>query len=105
MTRWMHPPEIEREHERARFDPIVEGAHHRLSRELSLAIWERVQSDATDSAGRCDIAQARRCFHDIAARIAARGGRLGPDIGRATRVFTEAGDDWLASWTTELRAR
>ncbi|TMQ14194.1 MAG: DUF4157 domain-containing protein [Deltaproteobacteria bacterium] len=103
MTRWMYPPEIERERERARFDPIVEGARHRLSRELSLAIWDRVRADATDAAGRCDTELAGRRFHELAARIAVRGGRLRPDIGRATRVGVEAGDDWLASWTTELR--
>jgi hypothetical protein len=60
-----------------------------LSRELSLAIWERVGADATDSRGRSDTEQAERRFHDLAARIQARGGRLRPDVGRLTRVQTE----------------
>src|SRR5215831_1693009 len=89
MTRWPYPPELERQRKQARFDPVVEGARHGLSREVSLAIWERVTADATDSAGSCDIDQAQRRFHELAARIAARGVRLRPDPGRLTRVGTE----------------
>jgi len=61
-----------------------------LSHELSLAIWQRVCADATDSQGRRDSEQAERRFREIAARIAARGGRLQPGVGRLTRVETEA---------------
>ena len=89
MTRWMHPPELEHQRQRDRFDPVVEGHRCGLSRDLSLAIWERVCADATDSEGRCDTARAERRFHEIAARIAARGGRLRPDVGQLTRVATE----------------
>jgi hypothetical protein len=53
----MHPPELERQREFAQFDPVVEGARLGLSRELSLAIWERVSADATDGAGVCNTGQ------------------------------------------------
>jgi len=63
-TRTPTPPGI-------RFDPVAEGNHHRLSREVSLAIWERVCAEASDSAGG-DRSSSRLGgrFHDIAARIA-----------------------------------
>src|SRR6185503_5107607 len=89
MTRWFRGPELERPHDRDRFDPRVDGARHRLPPELLLAIWERACADATDSAMRRDDAHAQRRFHELAARIAARGGRLRPDIGASTRVDTE----------------
>lgn len=38
MTRWLHPPELERQRARNLFDPIVEGDRYGLSRELSLAV-------------------------------------------------------------------
>ena len=106
MTRWMRPPELDRERKRDRFDPVVEGARHALGRELSLAIWGRVSADATDSAGRRDMGQARQRFHEFAARIAARGGRLRPDVGRVTRVGVELNGDSLGPWNAdELRPR
>jgi hypothetical protein len=97
----MHPPEIERERERAEFDPIAEGSRYRLDRELSLAIWTRVCAEIQESAGRHDAEQARRRFHELAARIAARGGRLRPDVGRVTRVDIEAHGVPLAVWSGE----
>jgi len=98
MTRWLHPPELERQRERDQFDPVVEGARHGLTRELSLAIWKRVCADATDGFGRRDTEQAERRFHGIAARIAARGGRLRPDVGRFTRVGVELEGTPLRAW-------
>jgi hypothetical protein len=100
VTRWLHPPELELELERQRdlFDPVVEGARHGLARELSLAIWKRVCADATDSFGRGDTEQARRRFHEIAARMAARGGRLRPDVGRVTRLGIEINSESLGAW-------
>src|ERR1700759_1753523 len=89
MTRWMHPPELERQREFAHFDPVIEGARSGLSREVALVIWERVCADATDSKGRRNTEQSERRFQKIAARIAARGGRRQPDVGRLTRVETE----------------
>jgi hypothetical protein len=84
----------ERDHQRTRrdFDPIVAGAQHGLSHEISLAIWQRVSTDATDAMGRLDAAEAQRRFHELAARIALRGGRLVPAVGRLTRVATELED-------------
>jgi hypothetical protein len=99
--RWMHPPEMECERKRDGFDPLRAGEQYRLPRELSLAIWERVCADATDSRGRCDLEQAVRRFHEIAARIAARGGRLRPDVGRLTRVGVELDGDSLNAWFDE----
>ncbi|HEY0991223.1 MAG TPA: DUF4157 domain-containing protein, partial [Kofleriaceae bacterium] len=81
----MHPPEIERTQVRDTFDAVLAGARHGLPPELALAIWDRVRVDATDASGRQDLDQARQRFHEIAARVAARG-RLRADIGRRTRV-------------------
>jgi hypothetical protein len=104
MTRWMYPHELEGQGERDAFDPIVEGARYRLSPELSLAIWDRVRRDATDSTGRIDPEQAVQRFHEIAARIAARGGRLTPDIGRLTRVGVELDGGSLERWRVDEMA-
>src|SRR5438046_10193076 len=60
MTRWLHPPEIDRAREPDRFDPVAEGSRLGLLPELSLAIWDRVRADATDSAGRWDGERAQR---------------------------------------------
>jgi len=101
MTRWMRPHELERDQRRDGFDPVVEGARYQLSRELSLALWKRVCTAATDGAGRCDTEQAAQRFHAIAARIAARGGRLRPDVGRLTRVGVELDGGSLNAWFDE----
>lgn len=106
MTRWMHPPEIDRERKQEQFDPVVEGDRYGLPHDLSLAIWKRVCADATDREGRCDIAQAERRFHEIARLIAARGGRLRPDVGRLTRVATEITGVPVGAWgANELAPR
>ncbi len=98
MARWVHPPELERQREQSRFDPVAEGARHGLSSVLSLAIWERACADATDRMGRLDADQAQRRFQDVAARIQTRGGRLAPDVGRLTRVQTEIVGVALDAW-------
>lgn len=106
MTRLLHPPERGLHRRSNEFDPVVEGVRHHLSRELSLAIWERVCADATDSFSRRDEEQAERRFHEVAARIAARGGRLRPDVGRLTRVGVELdGVSSAASSVKELAVR
>jgi hypothetical protein len=89
MTKLLYPPERSLHRPSHEFDPVVEGARYQLTRELSLAIWKRVCADATDSLGRRDQDQAQRRFHELTARLAARGGRLRPDVGRLTRVGTE----------------
>jgi hypothetical protein len=101
LTRWIHPPALRRDREQARFDPVVEGSRYKLARELSLAIWDRVRADATDLLGRCDTDQAERRFHELAARIAARGGRLHPDVGRLTRVATETVGSPNTAWIAD----
>src|SRR5262245_54699709 len=88
--RWMYGPELERGADRPAFDPVAEGERYRLGRELSLAIWDRACAEATDGSGRLDLARAQQWFHELATRIAARGGRLDPDVGKRTRVETEA---------------
>jgi hypothetical protein len=101
MTRWMHPPELDRTREPEPFDPIVQGARYGLLSELLLSIWQRARADATDSAGRCDIEQAQRRFHELAARA----GRLHPDVGRVTRVGSEIDvDPRVARSLDELRS-
>ncbi|HEX2692247.1 MAG TPA: EndoU domain-containing protein [Kofleriaceae bacterium] len=93
MTRLLYPPELDRQRAAHPFDPAIEGARYGLAREVSIAIWERVCAEATDATGAADLEQAQRRFHEIAAKIAARGGRLHPDVGRLTRVGVEIGGD------------
>lgn len=71
-------------------DPVAEGARRGLSRELSIAIWERVCAEATDNFGRRNEEQARQQFDGLTARVAARGGPLVRDVGRVTRVGVES---------------
>jgi hypothetical protein len=103
MMRWMYPPELERKRVRDQLDPVVAGARHGLSRELSIAIWERVCADATDAAGRRDTEQAERWFHEIAARMGLRGRWLHPEVGKLTRVGVEL--DGAASAGTRAGTR
>ena len=104
-TRMMHPPEIEQQRNRARFDPVREGDRYRLSSDASTAIWERVCSEATDASGARDLERAKRRFHEIAALVAAHGGGLAPEVGRSTRTGAELGDTPLTAWTRSLLAR
>jgi hypothetical protein len=53
------------------FDPVLEGTRYRLVAAISLAVWDGVCREATHDDGRCDEQQARRRFHQVAARIAA----------------------------------
>lgn len=71
-------PETDGEHTQRgdSFDPIVEGARYGLPRALLLALWERVRCDASDSDRSVDELAAERRFHEVASRIAARGGWL-----------------------------
>jgi hypothetical protein len=101
MTRWIHPPELDRQRDLDRFEPAVEGARRGLSREVSLAIWERLRADATDSAGRCDEELARQQFDELAARIAACSGRVQPEPGRLTRAGTETDRGSRAAWSSD----
>lgn len=105
MTRLMRPPELERQRSRDSFDPVAEGARYGLAHELSLAIWERVYLEATDAAGWCDLGRAQQRFQEIAARIAAGGGRLLPEVGRLTRVEGELWGDTLRSIIDEFAPR
>jgi uncharacterized protein DUF4157 len=93
VTRWMHPAELQRPLERVRFDPQAEGVRYGLSRDITLAIWERACADATDSIGRCDEHRARLRFGELAGRIAADGRRHRPEHGKVTRVGVELGGD------------
>jgi hypothetical protein len=97
----MRPPELLPARGGDRFDPLVEGASYGLTPELLWKLWERVCADLTDSAGRRDEEQAQRRFHELAGRIAARGGRLRPEIGRFTRVGIEIDGDSMGIWNTD----
>ncbi|HEX3760092.1 MAG TPA: DUF4157 domain-containing protein, partial [Kofleriaceae bacterium] len=92
MTRSMRGPELDRSVDLAPFDPVAEGTRYQLSRELSVAIWERACADATDAHGWRDLARAQQRFHDLAARIAARGGRLGLGVDKLTSAGDDRGD-------------
>jgi Caspase domain/Domain of unknown function (DUF4157) len=84
--RWMQPPRLD-DPALDRFDPVREGARYRLSPEQSLALWKRVCTEASDDAGRRSDEHARRRFRELATQ----GGRLGPDVGKRTRVELDAG--------------
>jgi hypothetical protein len=97
MTRWIHPPEAERarrpDRDPDRFDLAAEAARYGLADELSRAVWERACAEATDDRGRRDGARARLRFHELAAKVAARG----PGIGKQTRVGVELDGDPLSA--------
>jgi hypothetical protein len=92
MTRWMRPPELEPARELEQLDPVIEGERHGLSPGRSLTIWRRLCADATDRGGQLDLEQARRRFHELATRITTGGGRVRPEVGKATRVAGELDD-------------
>lgn len=71
-------------------DPIAEGARYQLSATVSLAIWERVSRERIGGAWRRDEEGDRQRFRDVAARVAARGGSLGPAPGKLTRHDAKA---------------
>jgi len=95
--RWVRGADRDRGPEPAPFDPVVEGARHGSSRELSLALWEQARIDAIDAVGRCDTERARQLFHEYAARLAARGGRLPPGTGKLTRSGLESNPGQLTA--------
>lgn len=101
MTRWMYPQDRGRPTETERFDPLAEGARYALSEQALLAIWDHARAEATDRRGRGDEARARRRFHELAQRAAARGGGRGPDIGRVTRVSVEIDRAPFDVWTRD----
>lgn len=90
-SRWFRGAESDRHRGRERddFDAVAEGALHGLAPDVSLAIWAHVCREATDVYGRFDEDHARRRFHEVAARAAARGGRLRPDPGKVTLIEAE----------------
>ncbi|TMQ09971.1 MAG: DUF4157 domain-containing protein [Deltaproteobacteria bacterium] len=105
MMHLLHPPRRDRD-EPDRFDHAAEGARYGLARDLSRMIWQRARADATDAAGRTDLEDALRRFQAIAVRLAARGGRLQPDVGRLTRVGVELdGDTAFAPGTDAMALR
>jgi len=90
-TRMFRGGDFERARARSSdFDPVIEGQKHQLGPEVSLAIWERVRAEVTDSDGEPDEPRAQERFHQVARRVAARRGQLGPVPGRVTRVEAEA---------------
>lgn len=53
------------------FDPVIEGTRYHLVPAISLAVWDGVCRESTLDDGQRDEQQARRRFHQVAARIAA----------------------------------
>ena len=84
------------EHRRSRggdFDPVAEGELHGLDPRVSRVIWDVARREVTDSNGACDEDRARVRFETLAKRVAERGGKLGPGLGKRTLVEVEASDD------------
>ena len=82
--------DVEPGRERGReFDPVAEGRRYGLAPEVSSAIWEYARRGSRDSGRQLDEPRARERFHEVAARIAARGGALVPDVGRQTHAGVE----------------
>jgi hypothetical protein len=110
MSRWLHPPEIERQRQQDPFDPVLEGARHGLSRELALKVWERVCAEAIDPTDRRELERAQRRFHEVAAHVAARGERHLNEVGkgpaapgkedRASTEEVRAPSTWIHDWMT-----
>jgi hypothetical protein len=71
------------------FDPVVEGARHGLSRELSLELWKLVREESATIPEQADLEPAKPRFHELAAQLAARGAKLRADVGRLTRMAVE----------------
>src|ERR1043165_4587574 len=94
MMPWLHPGEQLLGHKQAAFDPVVEGARHGLSPELSRAVWQRVSAEHASGARPDDAEQLHRRFHEVAARLVARGLQT---VGKRTLVDVERG---AASFTT-----
>ncbi|HEX4417443.1 MAG TPA: DUF4157 domain-containing protein [Kofleriaceae bacterium] len=86
--RWLRPRELDRAREGAELDLAHEARRHGLALEQVRALWDRAQTEATDTWGRCDAAGARAAFHRLV-----RGARS--DVGRRTLVEAEA-----ARWDT-----
>lgn len=91
------------EHVRSRredFDPIAEGKRHGLAPEVSIALWEHVRREATNSEGVCDENAARERFAQLAELVARRGGQLGSEPGHWTQIDVASGrvppDNFLA---------
>jgi Domain of unknown function (DUF4157) len=90
-TRLFRGADLDRASERDEaFDAIAEGGRYRLDPAVAAAIWEQVSREAIGQDGLVDDAQARQRFHQVAALVAVRGGRLQRDPGRVTRVAMEA---------------
>ncbi|HEX3759155.1 MAG TPA: hypothetical protein VHW23_10630 [Kofleriaceae bacterium] len=56
------------------FDPVHEGTRYRLVAAISLAVWDGVCRESTHDDGQRDEQEARRRFHQVAARIGAGRG-------------------------------
>ena len=104
MMRWPAPRERLPICGQDRFDPVVEGARHGLARELSLAIWQHIRADPGSLRGEEgeEIERARSRFHDIAARIAARGLAIAPVIGKQTGAAVDSDLDRFTTDGLEL---
>jgi hypothetical protein len=71
------------------FDPVAEGARFRLSAEVADQVWWVVERECRDADGEVDRDRAVRRFREVAARAAARHGRLHTAPGKVTRVGAE----------------
>lgn len=87
-TRWLYPHELERARKAAVLDPVREGARYGFDAALSRALWLRACGETSDG-GRLDAGRAQHVFHALARRLAARGVRRLPEVGKQTRVGSD----------------
>ena len=72
------------------FDPVAEGKKHGLDPEVSKQLWARVRQELVRPGGRIDEREAQDRFHELAKRVAARGGLLGPGPAKVTLLEASA---------------
>jgi hypothetical protein len=101
MTRWMRPADVDRSDGPDRFDPVIECARCGLTRELAVALWERLCADSVSRNGRHDEEDVRQTFRALAAQITKHGGL--PEPGKATRVGLETDRPSPATWNISAR--
>jgi hypothetical protein len=87
MSRWFHGDDLARERARSKeFDAISAGHQYGLAPDVSLEIWARVRDEVTRADGKHDEPGARKRFDEVAARVAAQGGKLRPGPGKETLI-------------------
>jgi hypothetical protein len=82
--RWFRGGDLVLPDQRSDFDPVAEGKRLGLDPYVSEQIWARVRREWRSPGGSIDDDQVHERFRELAKRVAARGGHLGPGIGKVT---------------------